>query len=62
MLLATKLLGCVLIAVPHIDSRVRHFRTKYGAIELCYLEVSLIEMIIEKCCNVRNSSTKLTVR
>ncbi|KAL5652380.1 hypothetical protein ACJX0J_037838, partial [Zea mays] len=27
-------LGCGLTAIPHIESRVRHFRTKYGAIEV----------------------------
>uniref|UniRef100_A0A804UJH6 PIPK domain-containing protein n=1 Tax=Zea mays TaxID=4577 RepID=A0A804UJH6_MAIZE len=28
------LVGCGLTAIPHIESRVRHFRTKYGAIEV----------------------------
>ena len=32
--LADKIPGCGLTAVPHIESRVRHFRTKYGAIEV----------------------------
>ena len=32
--LAEKIPGCGLTAVPHIESRVRHFRTKYGAIEV----------------------------
>uniref|UniRef100_A0A804NSH8 Myb/SANT-like domain-containing protein n=1 Tax=Zea mays TaxID=4577 RepID=A0A804NSH8_MAIZE len=27
-------LGCGLTSIPHIESRVRHFRTKYGAIEV----------------------------
>ena len=32
--LAEKIPGCGLTASPHIESRVRHFRTKYGAIEV----------------------------
>lgn len=32
--LAQKLPGSGITAFPHIDSRVRHFRTKYGAIEI----------------------------
>jgi len=32
--LAQSLLGHNLTAVPHIESRVRYFRTKYGAIEV----------------------------
>ncbi|PVH38742.1 hypothetical protein PAHAL_5G340900 [Panicum hallii] len=32
--LTTKLPGSGLTAIPHIESRVRHFRTKYGAIEV----------------------------
>lgn len=31
--LKARLPGCGLSAIPHIESRVRHFRTKYGAIE-----------------------------
>ncbi|AQK70537.1 hypothetical protein ZEAMMB73_Zm00001d016357, partial [Zea mays] len=30
--LKARLPGCGLSAIPHIESRVRHFRTKYGAI------------------------------
>uniref|UniRef100_A0ACD5TUB9 Uncharacterized protein n=1 Tax=Avena sativa TaxID=4498 RepID=A0ACD5TUB9_AVESA len=33
-ILAEKCPGCGLTAVPHIESRVRHFRKKYGAIEV----------------------------
>uniref|UniRef100_A0ACD5VTX8 Uncharacterized protein n=1 Tax=Avena sativa TaxID=4498 RepID=A0ACD5VTX8_AVESA len=33
-ILAEKCPGCGLAAVPHIESRVRHFRKKYGAIEV----------------------------
>ena len=33
-ILASKLPGCGLTAIPHIESRVRHFRTKYGAIDV----------------------------
>ncbi|CAO2210954.1 unnamed protein product [Urochloa humidicola] len=32
--LAEKLPNCKLSAVPHIESRVRHFRTKFGALEI----------------------------
>ena len=32
--LAEKCPGCGLTANPHIESRVRHFRKKYGAIEV----------------------------
>ncbi|XP_044405464.1 uncharacterized protein [Triticum aestivum] len=32
--LAEKVPGCGLSAAPHIESRVRYFRTKYGAIEV----------------------------
>lgn len=32
--LTTKLPGSGLTAIPHIESRVRHLRTKYGAIEV----------------------------
>uniref|UniRef100_A0A804NVW2 Myb/SANT-like domain-containing protein n=1 Tax=Zea mays TaxID=4577 RepID=A0A804NVW2_MAIZE len=32
--LKARLPGCGLSAIPHIESRVRHFRTKYGAIEV----------------------------
>jgi len=32
--LAQKLPSSGLTAMPHIESRVRHFRTKYGAIEV----------------------------
>ncbi|AQK76490.1 hypothetical protein ZEAMMB73_Zm00001d018570 [Zea mays] len=32
--LKARLPGCGLSAIPHIESRVRHFRTKYGAIDV----------------------------
>jgi len=32
-ILAEKLPGTGILALPHIESRVRHFRTKYGALE-----------------------------
>ncbi|ONM33440.1 hypothetical protein ZEAMMB73_Zm00001d041649 [Zea mays] len=32
--LKARLPGCGLSAIPHIESRVRHFRTKYGSIEV----------------------------
>ncbi|KAI4973166.1 hypothetical protein ZWY2020_028874 [Hordeum vulgare] len=32
--LAEKCPGCGISAIPHIESRVRHFRTKFGALEV----------------------------
>ena len=32
--LAEKCTGCGTSAIPHIESRVRHFRTKFGALEV----------------------------
>ncbi|KAK8460015.1 hypothetical protein SEVIR_2G254701v4 [Setaria viridis] len=56
--LAEKLPNCGISVVPHIESRVRHFRTKFGALEVMLNKVASTGMRIERCFSVKKYSMK----
>jgi hypothetical protein len=61
--LAKKLSDAIFFfAIPHVDSRLRYFKTKYDALEQMLNKSGFTWMTVRRCFNMRNNNMKTILR